>query len=53
MVEKALIELDEVRNDIIIKKNDDSILEKINKSESKTQLNSMVAGMTATSFKSA
>ena len=36
MVEKALIELDEVRNDITIKKNDDSILEKINKSESKT-----------------
>lgn len=34
-VEKALIELNEVRNDIIIQQNEESS-EKINKSESKT-----------------
>ena len=53
LVEKALIELDEVRNDIIIQKNDDIVAEKVNKSESKTQLHSMAGGITATSFKSA
>lgn len=37
-VEKALIELNEVKNDIIIQKNDDAMTEKINKTESKTQL---------------
>ena len=51
MVEKALIELNEVKNDIIIQKNDEAITEKINKTESKTQLQSMAGGVTATSFK--
>lgn len=38
MVEKALIELTEVRNDILIQKNGEDRAEKIHRSDSKSQL---------------
>ena len=45
-MEKAIIELNEIKNNIEIKKN-----EELNKSDSKSQLNSFIQGQTATSFK--